>query len=107
MRAAAPRRDANRMGTELEEEIRGFIVGEVLQDEEFADLAVDAPLLSGVLDSFALVTIVEFLEDRFDLTIGAEEMVKDNFRSVAAIASYIRSRRVAGSPRGAPPLPHE
>jgi acyl carrier protein len=92
------------MPGQIADEIRQFLVDEVLEGPEFADFPVDAPLLSGVIDSFGLVTLIDFLEDRFGVTIGNEEMVKDNFRSVEALAAFIESKRRAGS-SGDGPLP--
>lgn len=92
----------------IADEIRQFLVDEVLEGPEFADFPIDAPLLSGVIDSFGLVTLIDFIEDRFGVTIGHEEMVKDNFRSVEALASFIESKREgAESAREGPPAPAE
>jgi len=69
----------------LEDELRALVA-------EHATVSPDdaAPL---ELDSLTLVTIVEALEDRFDLRVQAREVVPANFASLAAIAAFVRARR--------------
>lgn len=47
----------------------------------------------GIVDSIGLFTLASFLEARFGLTIADEDMVPDNFDSIARIASFVESRR--------------
>jgi acyl carrier protein len=88
---------AGPMRTEIEEEISQFLVDEVLEEPEFDELPKDAPLLSGLLDSFALATLIDFIEDRYMVTVDGDEMVKDNFRSVEALAAFIESKQDSSS----------
>lgn len=81
------------MRQQIEEEIRQFLVNEVLDGPELADLPLDAPLLGGLIDSFGLVTLIDFVEERYEVNIGNDEMVRDNFRSVAALAGFIQAKR--------------
>jgi acyl carrier protein len=50
----------------------------------------DAPL---DVDSLTLVSIVEALEDRFEIRISPREVVPANFASIAAIAAFIERKR--------------
>jgi acyl carrier protein len=86
------------MSEEIEAEIKQFLVDEVLEGPEFAELPVDAPLLGGVLDSFALVTLIDYLEDRFEISIDNDEMVKENFASVEAVAAFVEEKRAPSDP---------
>jgi acyl carrier protein len=59
-----------------------------------ADLRANSALLaSGLLDSLALISLIEFAEDSFDVRLDAEDMHPDNFRSASSIASLFRSRK--------------
>ncbi len=77
------------MRSEIEKEIKKFIVEEVLEDTEETDLPEDIPLLSGLLDSFGLMSLIGFLEDRYKLIIRNDQVVKGNFESVSALAEFI------------------
>ena len=43
-----------------------------------------------ILDSFGVITLVSELEDAFDITIGAKEMVPANFNSVEALFTMVQ-----------------
>ena len=43
-----------------------------------------------ILDSFGVITLVSELEDAFDITIGAKEMVPANFNSVEALVAMVQ-----------------
>lgn len=62
--------------------------------------SLDADLLaSGVLDSLALVELLMQLEQRYGLQISLEKLDFENFRSVAAIASFVARECVCCQPR--------
>lgn len=54
-------------------------------DFETADGLID----KRILDSFDVVTLVGELSDEFDVEIGAEHMIPENFNSAAAIYALI------------------
>ncbi len=54
-------------------------------DYENEDRLVDDHLL----DSFGIISLVAELEDNFDIQIGAEEMIPENFNSVEALAAMV------------------
>lgn len=78
------------MDADVKGKVRQFIVDEV----QYGDGTVtdEQDLLGGVLDSLALLQLVEFIESEFDIEVGDTEMVPDNFRNLAAIDGYVRSR---------------
>jgi acyl carrier protein len=41
----------------------------------------------GILDSIAILELVSFLEDKFNIILPVEEFVPENFRTAAAIAA--------------------
>lgn len=47
---------------------------------------------NGILDSFDIVTGVSEIADAYDVTISADEMIPENFNSVDAIYSLIKSK---------------
>jgi len=86
------------MSAQTEQEIRKFIVEEVLEDAAEDDLPPGQPLLSGLLDSFGLMSLLGFIEERFDVTIHNDQVVSENFKSVEALAAFVDSQREAQVP---------
>ncbi|MGQ0669851.1 MAG: acyl carrier protein [Actinomycetota bacterium] len=85
------------MSAEIEEQIRTFIIEEVLGEDDGASLSPDQPLLSGLLDSFGLMSLLGFLEERFEVTITNDQVVSENFKSVEALAEFVK-RKQQGEP---------
>jgi acyl carrier protein len=76
---------------EVANRIAWFIKEEVVLDPE-ASLAKDAPLLEGILDSMALMQLVAFLEEEFDIEIEDTEVTAENFRTIADIERLVGGR---------------
>ena len=75
---------------EVKDKIRRFIGDEVLFGE--GQVGDDQELLGGVLDSLALLQLVEFIESEFGFDVNDAEMVPANFQSLNAVDAYIQSR---------------
>jgi acyl carrier protein len=76
---------------DVADKITGFIKEEVVLDTD-ASLNNDAPLLEGILDSMALMQLVAFLEEEFDIEIDDTEVTAENFRTVADIERLVGGR---------------
>lgn len=77
------------------DEVRRFILQELLRDEEL-DLRPDEPLFSsGLLDSFAVTPLMLYLEDRFAIRIPVFEVALSDFDSVDRILQLVDRRRSA------------
>ena len=84
--------------TEIQARVRRFIVEDVLELDDGADLSPDVPLLAGLLDSFGLISLLSFLEETYDITIQHDDVVDENFRSLDDVAALVE-RKLAQSPR--------
>ncbi len=83
-----------------QEKLRTFIVDELQPAATAAELTNDYPLLtSGVIDSIGIYQIVGFVESEFGVEISDEELVEDNFGTIADLASLIDSKRQAAAER--------
>lgn len=66
---------------------KNFFVSDVLGDE-------DSLLDHGVIDSTGVLEVVEFVESEFGIRVADEEMLPENFDSIARIAAFVE-RRIA------------
>lgn len=56
-------------------------------------LAEDASLLeTGIVDSIGILEIVTFVEEEFDVKVADEDLVPENFGTIAGIAAFIESK---------------
>ncbi|GAB4541841.1 MAG: hypothetical protein Tsb0020_54560 [Haliangiales bacterium] len=74
---------------QLIEDLRAFIVREVL-DGDGLGLDQNTPLLQyGIINSITLVSLLAFIEQRFSLTIPAAELVPNNLVNLETIAELL------------------
>ncbi len=51
----------------------------------------------GIIDSMSLLRLVSFLEERFQIEVKDEDLVPDNFRTLATVDAFVsRCRKVSG-----------
>lgn len=80
---------------DIEAQIQEFVATELTADDR-AKVARDDDLLdSGLLDSTAITMLVSFIEERFSIDVEDDELVPENFHSVAAVSAFVASKRGA------------
>jgi acyl carrier protein len=52
----------------------------------------DHLLERGIIDSLGILEVVSFVEQEFKLSISDEDLVPDNFRSIASLATFVVSK---------------
>lgn len=64
---------------------------EILEDlHPDVDFTVECALIDdGILDSLDIVTLITEINDKFDISIPADEIVPENFNSAAALMALI------------------
>lgn len=78
----------------LEAVINEYISRELVSRPELLPLKNDTQLLdSGILDSLALLKLVMFMEQEFQVEVVPEELVPENFATIETIANYIRTAK--------------
>lgn len=80
-------------GSDVAARIHAFIVEELLAPQSAETFGDETPILSGLLDSGALMRLMVFLEEEFDVEIDDEDVVADHFASVRHIDRLIESKR--------------
>ena len=67
-------------------EVEQFILSELTQGRGITQIDPNENLLSkGIVDSHGVMELVGFLEERFGITVGDEDLSPENFESVASI----------------------
>jgi acyl carrier protein len=70
-----------------------YIKEELLNNEIEDDFDDTEDLLgSGILDSLGMVQLIAFVESEFNIQVGPEDMVIENFMTVNHIVNYIQSK---------------
>jgi acyl carrier protein len=83
----------------VEETIKQFISEEILFGENSGKLDPNESLLrNGTLDSMALLRLVAFIEERFNVTVDDGELIPDNFETVNLINDFVEMKRQASTP---------
>ena len=82
--------------SEISNRIRDFITTEIMFEDSASNLADDAPLLGGVIDSLGLMQLISFLEEEFNVTIDDAEVTADHFRTVSDIEQLVSQKVQVG-----------
>jgi len=81
---------------EIKETVKNFILKEYLPGEDPAALTDTTPLMTtGILDSIAVLKVVNFLESEFGITIEPHEAVVENLNTVLDMAQLVSSKKAA------------
>ena len=77
----------------MEGMIGDYLAKEVVTNPDLLPIKGDTQLIkSGILDSLSLLKLVFFLEQRFSIKVGMEDVVPENFATIDTICSYVRSK---------------
>jgi acyl carrier protein len=52
----------------------------------------DFILASGLVDSLGILGVITFLEEEFQILVDDEELLPDNFASIARMAAFVQSK---------------
>lgn len=74
---------------ELERALRVFILDELLD----APYDGDDPLADEVVDSLGYEQLAEHVEEVYGIRLDDEDMTRENFQSLAALASLVEAKR--------------
>ncbi len=73
----------------LQDIIREYVIEEYLEDDS-EPLTNDTPLISGgIVDSFSMVSLKRFLENKYDIQIPDDDATPEAFDSVDKIAELV------------------
>ena len=76
------------------DEIREHIAAEFMDGNPAGRLLDDTRLIDEeIIDSLGIFLLVTFIQERFGVEVGPEEVTLENFESVAAIAQLVSAKR--------------
>jgi acyl carrier protein len=79
---------------QLREAVREYILREFLPGESSDKLSDTTPLITGgILDSLGTLRLIAFLEESYNIEVGADEVVTDNLNTVGLITNFIEHKR--------------
>lgn len=57
------------------------------------DLSISDLLLEGgLIDSMGFIDLIQFLESEFNITVEGEELLPENFQSIAVLATFVTTK---------------
>jgi acyl carrier protein len=77
--------------TDIEQEIRSFLAENFLVGRSEA-LNDETPLLGNVINSTGVIELVLYIQERFTIAVGDEEVTTDNLGSVKNVVAFIEGK---------------
>lgn len=75
---------------EMQQIVLDYVKREYLEDED-QEITPDTPLISGgIVDSFSMVSLKRFLENKYKITIPDEKATPEAFDTVNKICKLVR-----------------
>ena len=75
---------------EMQKTVLNYVTNEYLEDED-EEITVDTPLISGgIVDSFSMVSLKRFLENRYNISIPNEKATPEAFDTVNKICELVK-----------------
>ena len=75
---------------EYKKAILDYVIKEYLEDDEDEEITYDTELISGgIVDSFSMVSLKRFLENKYDIQIPDADASPEAFDSVDKIAALV------------------
>ncbi len=79
--------------TAIEKELRSFVIDNFLFGQAEETLSNrDSFLEKGLIDSMGILTLVEFVRDKYSFVVEDEELVPENWDSVQRIVTFVERK---------------
>lgn len=84
--------------SDVKDPVKDFILENFLQGEDPRNLTASTELIrSGILDSLATLQLVSFIEERFGIELGPDDLGAENLGTLDSIERLVRSRQAPGA----------
>jgi acyl carrier protein len=75
---------------EYKQTILDYVIKEYLEDDEDEEITFDSELITGgIVDSFSMVSLKRFLENKYDIQIPDADASPEAFDTVNSIAALV------------------
>lgn len=79
---------------DMKEIVLEYIVDEYLDEDEEDEVSYDSPLISsGIVDSFSMVSLKRFLENRYKISLPDDEATPEAFDTVNSICKLVKKHQ--------------
>ncbi len=76
-----------------QEQLKEYVLSEFMFDQNPEALTADYDLLNnGVIDSMGILDLVSFMEEKFGVQVGDDEITPDNFRNLDTLVKMIETK---------------
>ena len=83
---------------QIEQELRQFVVDNFLFGEGEEQLSnEDSFLEKGLIDSMGILNLVNYVQEKFAVTVADEELIPENWDSVRRVAEFVENKRKAAA----------
>jgi acyl carrier protein len=77
---------------QIEQEVRQFVIENFVFDTSRGFSNDDSFFETGLLDSMGVLTLVEFVREKYGIAIEDDELLPENWDSVNRISTFVRAR---------------
>jgi acyl carrier protein len=78
---------------DIEAKLQQFIAARFLKGRSHVVSVNDSLLDGSLIDSMGILDIVDFVESEFGITVEGEELLPDNFQTIAILTVFVRTKR--------------
>jgi acyl carrier protein len=77
----------------LNDELRRFVIDNFMFGKPYEGFADDDSFIArGIIDSTAVMELVAFLEERYQIKLQDQDLIPDNLDSIDGLACFVASR---------------
>jgi len=75
--------------------IQEFILTQIVKNYDKKEIEDTEPLIeSGIIDSLAIMKLLSFIEEKFQLQIAGDDLIEENFETLNAITQLVEKNFV-------------
>jgi len=78
---------------QLKQDIKTYLIENFYYGQDDNTLTDDISFLeNGIIDSTGVLELVSFIQEKYGITVGDEEILPDNFDSINKLAGFIMNK---------------